>query len=119
MSLFFSRTFEEHISRLEEVFERLEKHGLKLKASKCEFFSTRVTYLGYDISAEGINADPAKTEPLKTWPVPHNVKTLRTFLGFSGYYRRFVPDYAKIVKPLNDLLVGQPTNKASKKCKKA
>ena len=64
--LIFSRTFEEHISRLEAVFERLEKHGLKLKPSKCEFLSTRVTYLGYDISAEGIHTDPSKTEPLKT-----------------------------------------------------
>lgn len=116
--LIFSRTFDEHISRLEAVFERLEKHGLKLKASKCEFFSSHVTYLGYEISGEGIHTDPSKIAPLKAWPVPHDIKSLRTFLGFAGYYRRFVEGYAKIVKPLNDLLVGHPTNKAAKKSKK-
>lgn len=116
--LIFSKTFDEHVTRLEAVFQRLEQHGLKLNPSKCEFFSTRVAYLGYEISAEGIHTDPAKIEPLKSWPAPHNIKSLRVFLGFSGYYRRFVENYAKIVKPLNELLVGHPTNKASKKSKK-
>lgn len=116
--LIFSQTFEEHISRLESCFERLERHGLKLKPSKCEFFSTKVSYLGYVVSSEGIHADPEKIAPLKNWPVPQGIKSLRIFLGFTGYYRRFVKDYAKIVKPLNDLLVGHPTNKASKKSKK-
>ena len=109
--LVFSSTFEEHLERLEGVFARLEKHNLKLKPSKCEFFKSEVKYLGHIVSEKGIQTDPEKISALKTWPVPKNVKTLRSFLGFTGYYRRFVKDYASLVKPLNSLLVGHLTNK--------
>ncbi len=116
--LIFSKTFEEHLSRLDAVLQRLHKHGLKLKASKCEFFRTEVKYLGHVVSEEGVHTDPEKTSSLTTWPVPTSVKLLRSFLGFTGYYRRFVKGYAKLVKPLNDLLVGHPTNKTAAKSKK-
>ena len=109
--LIYSDTFEEHIRRIEAVFSRLHEHGLKLKPSKCEFFKTSVKYLGHVVSENGVETDPDKIAALSEWPVPHNVKTLRSFLGFTGYYRRFIKDYAKLVKPLNDLLVGHPTNK--------
>ncbi|MCG8034660.1 MAG: DDE-type integrase/transposase/recombinase, partial [Candidatus Thiodiazotropha taylori] len=109
--LIYSDTFEEHIRRLDAVFSRLHQHGLKLKPSKCEFFKTKVTYLGHVVSADGVETDPDKIKALSDWPVPHNIKTLRSFLGFTGYYRRYIKDYARIVKPLNDLLVGHPTNK--------
>lgn len=65
-------------------------------------------YLGHIVSQNGVETDPSKVEALKTWPRPKNLKELRSFLGFSGYYRRFVQDYSKIVKPLNDLTVGYP-----------
>ena len=58
------------------------------------------------MSEKGIETDPEKIAALTTWPEPQTVKDLRSFLGFTGYYRRFVKDYAKIAKPLNDLLVG-------------
>ena len=118
--LIFSESFEEHLNRLEAVFSRLRQHGLKLKASKCEFFKDRVRYLGHVVSQSGVETDPDKISALAEWPVPDNVKALRSFLGFTGYYRRFIKDYAKIVKPLNDLLVGHPTHKVhnSKKKKK-
>ena len=117
--LIFSKTFEDHLKRLESAFERLEKHNLKLKPSKCEFVMREVKYLGHIVPEDGIRTDPDKTEVLKTWPVPTNVKTLRSFLGFAGYYRRFVKDYLKIIKPLNDLLVGHPTHKPVKKSKRS
>ena len=107
--LIFSETFEEHLERLEAVFSRLKQHGLKLKPSKCEFFKTSVTYLGHVVSQNGVQTDPDKLAALSTWPVPTNIKSLRLFLGFTGYYRRFIQDYARIVKPLNDLLIGHPT----------
>ena len=103
---------------MEAVFSRLKQHGLKLKPSKCEFFKTKVTYLGHVVSESGVETDPDKINSLATWPEPDNVKALRSFLGFTGYYRRFIKDYAKIVKPLNDLLVGQPTQKPVLKKKK-
>ena len=73
------------------------------------------------LSASLVFTDPDKLAALATWPEPDNVKTLRSFLGFTGYYRRSIKDYAKIVKPLNDLLVGHPTNKgvSSRKKKKS
>lgn len=113
--IIFSRSVEEHLDRLNKVFERLEKAGLKLKGSKCEFFRTSTTYLGHVVSERGVEADPAKISTIKTWPVPSSVKELRSFLGFAGYYRRFIEGFAKIAKPLNDLLVGHPTNKKSSK----
>ena len=68
------------------------------------------------VSEQGIETDPEKTEAIKTWPVPKTVKDVRAFLGFTGYYRKFIKDYAKIARPLNDLLIGHCTN--NKKGKK-
>ena len=116
--LIFSQTFEEHIERLEGVFSRLGKYGLKLKPSKCELFKTSVEYLGHIISEEGISTDPAKTKAVSEWKTPTNIKELRSFLGFAGYYRRFVKNYSSIVKPLNSLLEGHCTVKKFKKNKK-
>lgn len=113
--LIFSSTFTEHLERLQSVFQRLHDYKLKLNPKKCEFFKSQVRYLGHVVSERGIMTDPDKTSALKKWPIPCSVKSLRSFLGFTGYYRRFIKDYARIVKPLNDLLIGQPTHKAAKK----
>lgn len=112
--IIFSTTIEEHFDRLEAVFSRLQKHNLKLKASKCEFFKSKVTYFGHIVSQEGIQTDPEKTEAIRIWPVPKSVKDIRSFLGFTGYYRRFISNYARIAQPLNDLLVGYGTTKKKK-----
>ena len=116
--IIFSSTFEEHIERLEAVFSRLKQHNLKLKPSKCEFLRSEVTYLGHVVSEEGIRTDPEKTKAVKDWPVPKNVKEVRAYLGFTGYYRRFIKNYANIARPLNDLLVGHCTTKKTKAKKK-
>ena len=112
--IIFSSTFEEHLERLQAVFNNPEKHNLKLKPSKCEFFKESVTYLGHVVSAAGIHVDPAKTEAVRSWPIPKSTKDVRKFLGFTGYYRRFVKGYAAIARPLNDLLIGHPTNPQAK-----
>ena len=109
--IIFSKTFEEHMKRLEDCFERLQQHGLKLKGSKCEFLQREIQYLGHIVSESGIKTDPDKINTLRKWPVPTNIPELRSFLGFAGYYRRFVEGYAKLAKPLNDLLVGHCTNR--------
>ena len=108
--IIYSETLTEHFSRLENVFLRLEEAGLKLKGYKCEFFKTSVAYLGHIVGPEGVQTDPEKVQTLKEWPVPTSVKELRSFLGFASYNRRFVPVFASIAKPLNDLLIGHPTN---------
>lgn len=104
----FSSTLEEHEERLMRVLNQLKEFGLKLSPGKCKFFQTSVKYLGHIVSEKGIETDPDKVAALKTWPKPNNLKELRTFLGFCGYYRRFVKDYSKIVKPLNELTAGYP-----------
>ncbi|RXN31336.1 Retrovirus-related Pol polyprotein from transposon 412 [Labeo rohita] len=104
----FSKTLEEHELRLVQVLNRLKEYGLKLSPEKCCFFQTSVRYLGHVVSKDGVETDPAKVEALKTWPRPTNLKELRAFLGFARYYRRFVCDYSKIVKPLTGLTEGYP-----------
>lgn len=113
----FSRTLEEHEARLKEVLKRLREFKLKLSPEKCKFCQTSVKYLGHIVSQSGVETDPAKVEALKTWPRPKTLKELRAFLGFSGYYRRFVQDYSKIVKPLNDLTAGYPPLQKGRKKK--
>ena len=116
--LIFSENFEDHLERLETVFSRLKQQGLKLKPSKCEFFKTSVKYLGHVVSENGVQTDPDKINALASWPEPNNIKELRSFLRFTGYYRRFIRDYSKIVKPLNDLLAGHCTHKSPDQKKK-
>ncbi|CAM5121346.1 unnamed protein product, partial [Natator depressus] len=113
----FGRTLEEHEERLLKVLDRLEDYGLKLSIDKCQFCRTSVKYVGHIVSQEGVSTDPDKIEALTTWPRPSNYRELKTFLGFSGYYRRFVKNYATIVKPLNDLTRGHQSSKNKSKSK--
>ena len=99
----FSRTFEEHLERLGGIFDRLAAADLKLRATKCQLFRPQVHFLGHVISAVGIAADPEKIRVVANWPIPRNVHEVRSFLGLSGYYRKFVSGYADIAKPLHIL----------------
>lgn len=111
----FSSTLEEHEERLMRVLGKLREYGLKLSPDKCQFFRTSVKYLGHVVSERGVETDPEKTAALTTWPTPKNIKELKSFLGFAGYYRRFIRDFAKIARPLNDLTIGYfPPRKAAK-----
>ena len=111
--LIWSSTVEEHLERLEAVFKRLADAGLKLKPSKCSFFQDKTGYLGYVISSNGVETDPSKIEAVTQWRIPMNVDDIRRFLGLTNYYHRFVKNYAKIAKPLTDLL-GDPKKKHGK-----
>uniref|UniRef100_A0A3B3QR63 Gypsy retrotransposon integrase-like protein 1 n=1 Tax=Paramormyrops kingsleyae TaxID=1676925 RepID=A0A3B3QR63_9TELE len=102
----FSETLEQHEERLMRVLNRLKEFGLKLSPEKCCFFRKSVKYLGHIVSENGVETDPDKISALTTWPRPNNIKELKSFLGFTGYYRRFIKDFSRIAKPLNDLTVG-------------
>ncbi len=102
----FSSSLEEHEERLMKVLSKLKEFGLKLSPDKCRFFMKSVKYLGHIVSENGVETDPDKISALTTWPKPTNISELKSFLGFTGYYRRFVRDYSKIAKPLNALTAG-------------
>lgn len=99
----FSSSFEQHLSRLGLVLTRFRECGLKVKWSKCSLFQRQVSYLGHVISAEGVATDPEKTRVVAQWPRPSTVAELRSFLGFAGYYRRFVKHFSQLAAPLHGL----------------
>jgi hypothetical protein len=100
----YSETFEKHLQHLKQVFERLREANLHLKAQKCHFCSAKVSYLGHVITPEGISPDPAKVSAILEAPPPKNTGELRSFLGLTGYYRRFIKGYAHISYHLSKLL---------------
>ena len=101
--IIYSKTFEDHLTHLSAVFDRLRDAGLKLKPSKCQFGCKSVPYLGFIATPEGISPDPGKVESVRTYPVPTNLKQVRSFLGLANYYRRFIPKFAHICHPLTQL----------------
>ena len=100
----FSKGFDQHMDRFQTVLARMEEANLKLKPSKCFFVQESVSFLGHKVSANGIEPDPERVKPLLNYPVPRNITDVRSFLGFTGFYRRFIEGYAKIAKPLYQLL---------------
>ncbi len=101
--LVFSKTVPEHIDRLERVFQRFSKHGLKLNGAKCNLFQKRVAYLGHIVSEDGVAVDPDKIARIRDWPTPTNQAELRSFLGLASYYRKYVSNFAKVASPLHAL----------------
>ena len=102
--IIFGRTFEEQLTRLDEVFCRIRRANLKLKPTKCSLFQREVEFLGHIVSAEGIAMQPGKLEAIRSWPPCRNVTEVRAFLGTCGYYRRFILGFADIAIPLYNLL---------------
>ena len=104
--IIFSDTQEEHLKRLEAVFQKLIAAGLKLKPSKCHFFKEEIEYLGHVVSGKGISTNPKKVEAVAKWPTPRTVYDVRSFLGFVGYYRKFIKNFSKIAKPIREVITG-------------
>ena len=92
----FSKTVEEHMRRLDEIFGRIREMGLKLAPSKTSLFQQRVSFLGHIVSALGVCIDPAKIQAVKEWPIPRNIYELRSFLGTASYYRKFCKSFCDI-----------------------
>ncbi|KAL6427138.1 hypothetical protein ACFW04_008640 [Cataglyphis niger] len=94
----------EHARKYNALIERLRKANLKLQPDKCEFLKTEVTYLGHVIGRDGVKPDPKKLEAVRQFPRPKTPRNIKQFLGLAGYYRRFIPNFSKLAKPLTNLL---------------
>ena len=101
--LIYSDDLESHRRHVREVLRRLRKHGLYAKATKCEFHTQSVEYLGYILSPDGLRMSDDKVKIILDWPTPRKVKDVQSFLGFANFYRRFIPFYSDIVTPLTRL----------------
>ena len=101
--LIYSKSKEEHWTHLQQVFQIMRVNKMHANESKCVFIASKVEYLGHFISGQGVETDPQKVDAIHSWPTPHNVKELRSFLGLTSYYRKFIKDYASINRPLHNL----------------
>jgi hypothetical protein len=90
----------EHIDHLRTVLQLLQKAGLKLKQSKCEWFRNRIEFCGFQINQEGLLTSESKMEAVAKWPWPEHSKEVWGFLGLMGYYRKFICHYAHVALPL-------------------
>ena len=99
----YGASLREHNTRLKKILDTLRKYNLKLQPEKCAFLRKEVGFLGHIITPEGIKPDPEKTRAVKEFPIPTKLKELQAFLGLAGYYRRFIPGYSKIAKPLSSI----------------
>ena len=94
------KTLQEHNQNLVKVLDRIREAGLKLKPKKCLVARQSVEYLGHVISDQGIQTDLKKVEAVAQYPTPRDLRSLRSFLGLTSYYRRFVVGFLKIANPL-------------------
>ena len=100
--LILGKDFEEHLELVRKVLTTLAMHGIKVKVSKCEFFKQKVTFLGHEISKDGIQKSPEFIEKVKNYPKPTNKTQLRQFLGIAGFQRKFIHQFSDIAKPLTN-----------------
>ena len=99
-----SSSIEEHCKHIAWLLDTLKANGLKCHPAKCLFGSERVPYLGHMVSIDGTSPQQAKVEAILKIPPPRDITSLRSFLGLVNYYRRFIPQFSSIAKPLNILL---------------
>ncbi|GKC70043.1 putative reverse transcriptase domain-containing protein [Tanacetum coccineum] len=101
--LIYLRNKVEHEGHLKQILELLKKEELYAKFSKCDFWLSKVQFVGHVIDREGIHVDPTKIESIRDWVSPKTPTEIHQFLGLAGYYRRFIEGFSKIAKPMTKL----------------
>ena len=115
----YGKTFDVVLRNLEQVFDKLVDAGVKLKARKCTLFSEEVKYLGHVISSKGIETDPDKISVVRKWPQPTSQTQVRSFVGLCSYYRKFIPCFTDIARPLHKLTEKSANFKWTVECQTA
>ena len=98
-----SNSWSDHLSHLQQIFDRIRKAKLTVKQQKCQFAMERCNYLGHIVGSGQVQPDPSKLEAVKTFTIPKSKKEVRVFLGLTGYYRKFINNYSSLAAPLFDL----------------
>jgi hypothetical protein len=101
--LIYNKSMEEHLEHLHVVCDALHAARLFGNLEKCNFFTPRVSFLGYVVTPQGIEVDSSKIDAIQSWPTPMIVTQIRGFLGLAGFYQRFVHDFSSIAAPLHEL----------------
>lgn len=102
--LVFSTSLQEHMVNLQKIFQRLRESNFKIQMDKSEFLKHETPYLGHIITPDGVKPNPDKIAAIQKYPIPRTAKQIKGFLGLLGYYRRFIPDFARLTKPLTKCL---------------
>jgi hypothetical protein len=100
----YSKSAEDHLNHLEIIFERLQRHGLKVKFSKCQLMQTQIEYLGFLVGKDGLHVNPKKVAAVRNFPTPTDIKAVQAFLGVVGYFRTFIFNFANKARGLYALL---------------
>lgn len=105
--IIYSKSFDDHLHHVAAILDALRTADLRASPTKSKFGGTRVKYLGHEVSPEGIRPSPEKLQAIEALKPPEDADQLRSYLGLTGYYRKFVGDYSRKVAPMQRLLKGK------------
>ena len=100
----FSKSLQDHLIHLEQIFKKLKETNLKVQLDKSEFLRKEVNFLGHVITPDGITPNPIKIQAIQKYPIPKTVKEIKSYLGLVGYYRKFIPNFARLTQPMTKCL---------------